>query len=268
MKKPAPSFRFSAHIGFLFGELPFAERFAAASNVGFTAVEHPSPFHIPVEQVADLLEDNDLEFVQTGFPAGDPARGEKGFAALRDRRADFRDAIAPTLDYASRIGCHMLHAMAGIVPAGAPRQAMWDEYLENLGFAADAARAYDIDIIIEPIGPGSITNYFIDQPQLALDAIKALARPNVRLLFDVFHAVSLGTEPLAFIAAHSRLIGHLQIADFPGRHEPGSAVIDFAKVFAAVSQAGFAGHIGCEYHPSERTIDSFGWMREWIGERQ
>jgi hydroxypyruvate isomerase len=257
--------RFSAHIGFLFIELPFEERFGAAQSAGFGAVEHPSPFGTPADGLKSLLSEHRLTFVQMGFPAGDPAKGEKGFAALPDMRGKFRESVGPTLDYASEIGCGMLHAMAGVIPPASSHEAMWDEYLDNIGFAADAASSHGIDIIIEPIGPGSIANYFVRDPQMAVEAIQALGRPNVKLLFDVFHAVSLGTEPLSFMAHHRSLIGHVQIADYPGRHQPGSAVIDFRKIFAALTDIGFAGHVGCEYHPSGRTTDSFGWMEDVTG---
>ena len=267
MARQASLPKFSAHIGFLFQELNFPDRFAAASAAGFRAVEHPSPFQMPATQIASLLGEHRLTFVQTGFPAGDPHKGEKGFAALADRRGQFRDSIDPTLDYAGEIGCRMLHAMAGVVPAGASREAMWDEYLENIAFAADAARSHGVDIILEPIGPGSVANYFVDRPQMAVDAIRTLGRSNVKLLFDVFHSVSLDVEPLSFMAAHRSMIGHVQIADYPGRHEPGSAILDFSKIFAALSDIAFEGHVGCEYRPSGRTTDSFGWMRDLTGER-
>ncbi len=259
---PIGTQRFSAHIGFLFGEIPFGARFAAARKHGFAAVEHPSPFETPAATVREYLDDNGLVYVQTGFPAGDASRGEKGFAALPEKRTQFRGAITPTLDYASQIGCKMVHAMAGVVPVGATRSVLWTEYLENLAYAADAASAYDVDIIVEPVGPGSIADYFIADPAIAMEAIKAVGRPNVKLLMDVYHAVSLGTEPLAFIRKHHSMIGHVQIADYPGRHEPGSAIIDFARVFQVLTDVGYGGHIGCEYHPSTSTEESFGWMRD------
>ncbi|WP_332302814.1 hydroxypyruvate isomerase family protein [Rhizobium sp. GR12] len=255
--------RFSAHIGFLFGELPFGARFAAARKRGFTAVEHPSPFETPAATVRKYLDDAGLHYVQTGFPAGDASKGEKGFASLPEKRTQFRENIAPTLDYASEIGCKMVHAMAGVVPEGATRSVLWAEYLENLAYAADAARAYDIDVIVEPIGPGSIANYFIADPDIAIEAIKATSRSNVMLLMDVYHAISLGTEPLAFIRKHHAMVGHIQIADYPGRHEPGSSIVDFARVFQVLNDVGYGGHVGCEYHPSTSTEESFGWMRSY-----
>ncbi len=264
----SPPLKFSAHIGFLFNEMAFDDRFEAAHMAGFSAVEHPSPFRTPASKVAKLLNENGLVFVQTGFPAGDPAKGEKGFAALRDRRDDFRGSINKTLDYAGEIGCKMLHTMAGIVPSGASHHVMWEDYIENLGFVADAALSHGIDIIIEPIGPGTIANYFIAQPTVAVDALRTVNRPNVKILFDVFHSVSVGTEPISFIAEYSSEIGHVQIADYPGRHEPGSAIVDFDKVFAALNQCAYVGHVGCEYHPSGVTTDSFGWMEKWRSEQR
>jgi len=252
--------RFSAHIGFLFTELPFAERFAAARSFGFGAVEHPAPFDTMPSVVAQLLSEANLTYVQTGFPAGDARKGEKGLAAFPHRRDEYRSSVIPTLEYASEVGCKMVHAMAGVVASDLSEAAMWDEYLENVAFSADAARAYGIDIIIEPIGPGSVANYLIPKPQVAVDAIGSLDRENVKLLFDVYHAISMNVEPLAFMEGHRDLIGHVQIADYPGRHEPGSGIVDFANIFDKLETIGFAGHIGCEYHPSGQTSESFGWL--------
>jgi len=257
--------RFSAHIGFLFTELPFVERFAAARSFGFDAVEHPAPFDTGPTVVAQLLSESNLIYVQTGFPAGDSRKGEKGLAALPQRREEFRTSVIPTLEYASKVGCKMVHAMAGVVASDLSEAAMWDEYLENVAFSADAARSYGIDIIIEPIGPGSVANYLIHKPQAAIDAIGSLDRANVKLLFDVYHAISMNVEPLAFMDRHRDLIGHVQIADYPGRHEPGSAIVDFAKIFDTLERIGFAGHVGCEYHPSGQSSESFGWLSRTRG---
>lgn len=255
-----PVHRFSAHIGFLFTEQPLPKRFAAASAAGFRAVEHPNPFGYPAREIAMLLDAHELHYVQTSFPAGDPARGEKGFAALPKRAAEFRASIVPTLDYAETIGCRLIHAMAGVRPMDAAPERLWDTYLESLAVAADAAARRGMSILIEPVGPGSIANYIVDDPAIAIDAITALSRPNVKLLFDVFHCVSLGQDPVTLIETHSDLIAHVQIADHPGRHEPGSGSIDFDPVFQALERVSYAGYIGCEYHPSGATTDSFGWL--------
>ena len=166
--------RLSGHCGFLFTELPLAERFAAAARAGFRAVEHPNLFATPAKTVKGWLEGAGVPLVQTGFPAGDAAKGEKGFAALPDKRAHYRSTIEPTLDYVEELGCRMVHPMAGVRPAGADRAVLWETYLENLAFAADAAKARGMTVIVEPIGPGSIAHYVVDDPLLAVEAIRAI----------------------------------------------------------------------------------------------
>ncbi len=253
--------RLSAHIGFLFTELPLPERPAAAARAGFRALEHPNLFAHPARVVSGWFRDAGLPLVQTGFPAGDAARGEKGFAALPERCAEFRAGVEPTLDYVAELGCRMVHAMAGVKPAGVEWARLWDTYLDSIAYAADAAAKRGMTIIIEPIGPGSIANYVIDQPALAVDAIRALGRPNVALLFDAYHCACLGHDPAALIRAHAALIAHVQIADDPGRHEPGTGTIAFAPIFQALDEVGYAGPVGCEYHPLEGTAAGLGWMR-------
>lgn len=261
MKLGAFQDRLSGHCGFLFTELPLSERFAAAARAGFRAVEHPNLFATPAREVADWLERAGVPLVQTGFPAGDAAKGEKGFAALPDRVAYYRSTIEPTLDYVAQLGCRMVHPMAGVRPAGVERARLWDTYLDNLAFAADAAGARGMTVIVEPIGPGSIADYVIDDPLVAVEAIRAIGRDNVKLLFDAYHCVCLGHDPAALIRAHAPLIAHVQIADDPGRHEPGTGTIAFDPIFAALEAVGYSGFVGCEYHPAAGTEAGLGWMR-------
>jgi hydroxypyruvate isomerase len=253
--------RLSGHCGFLFTELPLAERFSAAARAGFAAVEHPNLFAVRAREVAGWLERAGIPLVQTGFPAGDAAKGEKGFAALPDRVAQYRATIEPTLDFVEGLGCRMVHPMAGVRPAGVARARLWDTYLENLAFAADAAARRGMTVIVEPIGPGSIADYVIDDPLMAVEAIHVIGRDNVKLLFDAYHCVCLGHDPAALIRAHAALIAHVQIADDPGRHEPGTGTIAFAPIFRALEEVGYGGTIGCEYHPATTTEAGLGWMR-------
>ncbi len=253
--------RLSGHVGFLFTELPLARRFAAAAAAGFSAVEHPNLFAAPAREVAGWLVDAGLPLVQTSFPAGEAARGEKGFAALPDRAGEFRASIEPTLDYADELGCKLVHAMAGVKPAGVPWDRLWSTYLESIALAADSAAKRGMSVLLEPVGPGSIADYVIDDPELAVGAIRALGRPNVMLLFDAYHCVCLGHDPAQFIREHADLIAHVQIADEPGRHEPGSGTIDFDAIFVALDTVGYDGFVGCEYHPTAGTEAGLGWMR-------
>lgn len=252
--------RFSAHLGYLFSDLPLRDRFLAAKAAGFDAVEHPSPYGVPATDIAAWLAEIGLPYVQMGLPAGDPAKGEKGLAALPGRARDFRATLEPSLDYAEAIGCPAVHAMAGVRPAGIPEEKLWDTYIENLAVAADAAKARDMLLLLEPIGRGTLANYFLDRPDLALRAIADLGRDNVRLILDAFHTVDAGLDVLPLIRDHAGLIYHMHIADHPGRHEPGTGTIDFSALYAALDKAGFAGFIGCEYVPAGRTGDGLSWL--------
>ncbi|WP_233385113.1 hydroxypyruvate isomerase family protein [Methylobacterium sp. C25] len=254
--------RLSAHLGFLYTEHPLPERFAAAARDGFRIMEHPNLFATPAKNVAGWMRDSGLTLVQTSFPAGDPSRGEKGFAALPDRAQAFRESIEPTLDYVEEIGgCRFVHAMAGVRPAGVAEERLLDTYRESLGLAADAAAKRGMEIMIEPIGPGSIANYVVDDPLVAVRLIREVGRPNVKLLFDAYHCHCLGHDPAALIREHAALIAHVQIADDPGRHEPGTGTIAFDPIFEALAAVGYAGSVGCEYHPATTTEEGLGWIK-------
>ncbi|MCS0500793.1 hydroxypyruvate isomerase family protein [Ancylobacter mangrovi] len=252
--------RYSAHIGYLFSDRPLVERIAAARANGFDAVENPAPYATPAPVIAAALKEAGLTYVQMGLPSGDAARGEKGLAALPERVAEFRATLEPSLDYAEAVGCRAMHAMAGVRPEGVPAAKLWDTYIGNLALAADAARARGMLLLLEPIGSGTIADYLLDTPDLALRAIRELGRDNVRLIFDAFHTVNAGLDPLPFIRDHAGLIHHMHIADYPGRHEPGTGTLDFAALYAALDAAGYAGFIGCEYVPAGRTEDGLGWL--------
>jgi hydroxypyruvate isomerase len=252
--------RFSAHLGYLFSELPLAERFAAARKAGFLAVEHPSPYAVPPEKLKAILRDQGLELVQIAAPAGDASKGEKGVAALPGREADFQAALAQGLDYASKAGARFLQIQSGTIPAGVEHARLWETYVRNLASACDRAAQAAIDLLIEPIGAATLANYFMDRSELALKALAEVGRPNLRILFDVFHSTNAGEDPFRFIAEHLPKIGHLHIADHPGRNQPGTGTIDFASLFRMVERSGYAGAIGCEYKPSGATLDSLAWF--------
>lgn len=251
---------FSAHIGYLFNEVPLERRFAAARDAGFSMVEHPSLYSLPAARVRQLLADCGLGIIQSSFPAGEIARGEKGFAALPDEIERFRASLAGSLDYAVEAGIPALHCMAGVRPAGADRRQMWDTYIANMRVAASAAAAHGVLLLIEPISSGSIADYFIEDPADAVRAIAAIGAPNVRLLYDVFHATMIDSDPFAFVRDHAELIYHIHIADHPGRHEPGTGTIDFQRLYRTLEDVGYDGFIGCEYVPRGDTIQGLGWM--------
>jgi hydroxypyruvate isomerase len=252
--------RFSAHLGYLFSELPLAERFAAARKAGFAVVEHPGPYAIPAKTLKGILQEQELEFVQMAAPAGDASKGEKGMAALPGREAEFRLTVAEGLDYARAAGAKFLQVQSGLTPAGVDGALVWDTYVRNLRFASDRAADVGLQMLIEPIGAATLEGYFMDRSDLALRALADVGRPNLRILFDVFHSTNAGEDPFRFIDDHLGLIGHLHIADHPGRNQPGTGKIDFASLFRKLDARGFSGAIGCEYKPSGSTLDSLAWF--------
>ena len=263
MTANVPRPRLDAHIGYLFSERPLEERVAAAALAGFGGVEHSNPYDVPAARMAGLLRDAELSFVQLALPTGDPSLGGKGIAIFPEQRDGFRRSIETALTYAEHVGCGIVHPMAGIRPAGCEWGRLWDTYLENLACAANLAAAVDIVVVVEPIGSGSICNYFLADPFDALLAIETVAAPNLRLMVDVFHLANGAHDPIEFVRRHADKIGHVQIADHPGRHEPGTGLIDFPGLIQALSESGYAGFIGCEYIPCGATEAGLGWLGDW-----
>jgi hydroxypyruvate isomerase len=247
--------RLSAHIGYLYTELPLAERLAAAARDGFTAVEHPEPWAIPAAEMEARLADLGLAFAQVTSGMGKP--GEKGLAALPGRRAGFRDGFARALDYAQAIGCPFVHPMAGVPdadPASAPAT-----YRENIAWAVDLCAGTRVRVLVEAITiPGYAMGTLAEAAALQ-DAFDG----RFALLLDTYHATVLGLDPAAWATAHAARVGHVHIADHPGRHEPGSGAIDFPRFLGALREAGYGGAIGFEYVPSGKTSDSARFLPEW-----
>ncbi len=252
--------RFSAHLGYLFGELPFEQRFAAAAEAGFAFVEHPAPYAQPATQVRRFCSAEGVRFVQLALPVGDTTLGVKGLACVPGHESPFRSTLTPGFDFAEAIGCGHVHVQAGIAPPGINPQALRQTYIANLTFAAEEAATRGLTILIEAIGSETIEGYFVSNPFFAVRAIADIGKANVALLFDIFHAVNAGIDPIAFIREHAELIAHLHIADHPGRHEPGSGAIDFEALFATMDEVGYSGAIGCEYIPKGDTLAGLGWM--------
>lgn len=252
--------KFSAHVGYLFQELGWRDRLEAASRWGFVAAEHPAPYPIAASTLATWLRETGLGFAQIALPADPQDPSGKGMAIFGDRRARFRESVQIGLDYAAEVGCPRVHVMAGVRPDGADDEALWDSYLEALAYAAESAAPHGIGVLVENIGSGTIADYFIDTVDKAREAIEAVGTQNLRLLVDVFHAASAGEDCADLVRRHADLIGHIQIADFPGRHEPGTGGIDFGSIFTALIDAQYSGLVGCEYIPLGASEDGLSWM--------
>ncbi|MDO5633060.1 MAG: TIM barrel protein [Paracoccus sp. (in: a-proteobacteria)] len=241
----------SAHLGYLFTELPLEARFQAARDAGFNAVEHPAPFAIPAARLRTLLDDLGLALAQITSGMGNP--GEKGIASLPGREAEFRTGYARALDYAEAVGCPFVHAMAGV--GGDPAT-----YRGNIDAAIRLCEGRRPRLLVEAISDDAVPGYHLSH----IDDLLALGRTHagqIGLLIDTFHARADGHDPATALRAAGANLAHVHIADFPGRHQPGTGTIDFAAVRDALADIGFRGAIGFEYLPDG--TDHFTWLTEW-----
>ncbi|SHK01805.1 hydroxypyruvate isomerase [Aureimonas altamirensis DSM 21988] len=249
--------RWSAHIGYLYTELPLAERLQAAATDGFTAVEHPSPYAIPAAEMRQRLKELSLTFSQVTSGMGDPDRGEKGLAALPGREAEFRQGFDRALEYALAVGCPFVHPMAG-VPVHLDAAAT-ETYEANISYALAAVSGTPISLLIEPI---TIPGYAMGSLDDAM-ALQDRHGPRIKLLLDTYHAAVQGIDATSWFCSNHRRVGHIHIADHPGRHEPGTGLIDFDGFLAALRMHDYAGAVGFEYVPTKSTSDSARFLAKW-----
>jgi 2-dehydrotetronate isomerase len=253
--------KFAANITTLFRELPLLERFAAAQTAGFPAVEVQSPYQHEAGILAEQLERADLALVLFNAPMGDVKAGERGFAALPGREADFAASIEIALRYARALHCTQIHIMAG--NAAGARAAQEAVFVANLQRAADRAVEEGVTLLIEPLNARDNPGYFLCTTTEAIAALDRINRRNVALQFDLYHCqISEGD-----LAEHlKRLFGryaHIQIANVPGRHEPDHGEINFPYLFDLMDTLGYGGWIGCEYFPRAGTFAGLGWGERW-----
>ena len=227
------------------------------------AIEHPAPYGTPANELKTLIEQEGLSFVQLALPAGDVVKGEKGFAAWPGRHREFREAVEIGLDYAAASGARFIQVQSGTTPGEYEPEIIWDAYLMVLAWTCERAVRFDVEVLIEPIGPTTLKNYFMSRLPLGVDAIRSLKQPNLKMLHDVFHGRCAGEDPATVIREHADIIGHIQIADFPGRHEPGTGNTNSEKIFSVLAEISWAGFIGCVYKPSSKTENCLEWLRTW-----
>ena len=253
--------KFAANISTLFTELPFLDRIAAARTAGFAAVEFQSPYAVPAAELATRLARSGLPAVLFNAPMGDVAAGERGLAAQPGRERDFDASIETALGYARTIGTKQIHVLAGL--AMGERAAQEAIYVANLKRAAERAARDGVTLLIEPLNARDNPGYFLNSTAMAVALLDRIACANVALQFDLYHCqISEGD-----LAQHARdLFGrypHVQIANVPGRHEPGLGEIHFPVLFDLFDELGYAGWIGCEYRPKAGTLAGLGWARRW-----
>lgn len=255
--------RLAANLSTLFPELPFLARFAAAAEAGFKAVECQFPYEAEPAEVAAAVAAAGVEWVLFNAPPGNA--GERGIASLPGREAEFDAGIELAARYVAASHCRRVHVMAGLLPAGADRARHLDTYVAAIGRAADRLAPLGATVMIEPINTRvDVPGYLLDGTGLALECMARAARPNIRLQYDVYHMQIMQGDLLRSIERLLPSIGHIQIADNPGRHEPGTGEIAFERLLPGIDALGYQGYIGCEYLPAADTAAGLGWARPWL----
>jgi hydroxypyruvate isomerase len=253
--------KFAANLSMLFTEAPFIERFALAHGAGFSGVEFLFPYAFDSDDIKDRLQRHQLQLVLHNLPPGDWQAGERGMACDPRRFEEFQDGVGIGLEYARELGTPRVHCMAGLLPGGVAPERAREAYTRALQYAADQFAPHGIEVLIEPINSYDIPGYFLNHSRQALDVLKDAARPNLFLQYDIYHMQRMEGELANTIRACLPQIRHMQLADTPGRHEPGTGEINYPFLFRLLDELGYEGWIGCEYVPSTRTEDSLSWLR-------
>jgi len=251
--------KFAANLTMLFTDRPFLDRFAAASAAGFKAVEFLFPYDHPAQQVADTAKAAGLQVILHNLPAGNWAGGERGIACLPDRVTEFRAGVTKAIEYAHALGAPQLNCLAGLAPS--TDAAAHRTLVENLRFAADALQAAGIGLLLEPVNTRDVPGFFVPRTAQGLAILDEAAHPNIKLQYDIYHAQVMEGDLLPTIERNLARIGHMQVADNPGRGEPGTGEINYPYVFRRLDELGYAGWIGCEYKP---TPAGLAWMQPYL----
>ena len=252
--------RFAANVSMLFTEAPFLDRFALAARAGFAAVECQFPYEAPAVEIRARLGDQGLAMVLHNLPAGDWAAGDRGIACLPQRVAEFRAGVPRAIAYAHALGVKQVNCLAGIAPADADAASLHRTFVDNLRFAARAFAAEGLKLLVEPINTFDMPGFFVHRTAQCVALLDEVGETNVFVQYDAYHMQRMEGELAGTLAKHLARIAHVQVADNPGRHEPGTGEIRFEFLFAELERLGYDGWIGCEYRPAGRTDVGLDWL--------
>ncbi|WP_315739801.1 hydroxypyruvate isomerase [Bradyrhizobium sp. SZCCHNR1093] len=254
--------RFAANLTMLFNELPFVDRFAAAKAAGFSGVEYLFPYDFDKAELREQLARHGLTQVLHNLPAGNWAAGERGIAILPDRVDEFRDGVRRAIEYARALDCRQVNCLVGIAPDDADPRELNQVLVRNLRFAATALKAQGIKLLIEPINTLDIPGFVLNRTAQALQLISEVESDNLFVQYDIYHMQIMEGDLARTVQKHLARIAHIQLADNPGRHEPGTGEINYAFLFRHLDAIGYRGWIGCEYKPRTTTMDGLGWLTD------
>lgn len=255
--------RFAANLTMLFNEAPFLERFALAKTAGFKAVEFLFPYAFDVQAIQSELDKNELKLVLHNLPAGDWDAGERGIACLPDRVDEFRSGVAKAIEYASILGVPQLNCLAGKAPLGSDSKVLHDTFVANLQYAASELKGAGLKLLIEPINTFDIPGFYLSKTEQGIAILDAVGADNAFLQYDIYHAQRMEGELGNTIQKYFGRIGHIQLADNPGRNEPGTGEINYDYLFGLLDRLAYTGYIGCEYKPLKSTEVGLGWIGQY-----
>jgi hydroxypyruvate isomerase len=255
--------QFAANLTMLFTEVPFLDRFERAANAGFTAVEFLFPYAFEAKEIKSRLDGNGLQLVLHNLPAGDWDAGERGIACHPGRVAEFREGVAKAVQYATTLGTPRVNCLAGKVPAGVDAGSLRETFVENLRYAAGELKKAGLNLLIEPINPFDIPGFYLNRTDQALAILDEVGADNAFVQYDIYHAQRVEGEIAATVQKHLARIGHIQLADNPGRNEPGTGELNWSFLFRHLDKIGYSGHIGCEYKPAASTEAGLGWRQQF-----
>jgi len=255
--------RIGANIGFLFPELPFLDRFEAAAKAGFTGIEYAAPYDYPAAELRSRLQANGLTQVLINSPGGNRAAGERGFACLPGREGAFRDSVQQALDYAAALDCGLVHVMAGVPPADLSYDTALALYAANLAWAGELGLKAGVNLVIEPLNPRDAPGYLLRTQEQGAAIVNAIGRERIGLQFDIYHCQTAQGDVTTRLEKLMPVVGHMQFADVPGRHEPGTGEIGWEFVFRRIDELGYTGWLCAEYTPAGDTLAGLAWRQRY-----
>ncbi|MFZ2738276.1 MAG: hydroxypyruvate isomerase [Burkholderiaceae bacterium] len=253
--------KFSANLSMLFTELPFLDRFGAAANAGFDAVEFLFPYAWTAQEIKQRLDLHGLQLVLHNLPAGDWDAGERGIACHPDRVEEFRAGVGRAIDYAKALGVGQLNCLAGKAPTGVSEDRLRQTFVDNLTYAAAQLKQAGLKLLIEPINNFDIPGFYLTRTTQVAAILVEVGADNAFIQYDIYHAQRMEGELAETMQNYLPRIGHIQLADNPGRNEPGTGEINYPFLFAHLDKIGYQGWIGCEYKPATNTVAGLGWRQ-------
>ena len=256
--------KLAANLSMMFNEVDFLDRFEAAAKAGFKGVEYLFPYEYPAEQIKEKLDQNNLTQVLFDFPAGDWDAGDRGCASFPDRVGEFQDGVGKAVEYAKVLGCERLTVLAGKATSGVSAITMHQTLIDNLKFASQAVEDTNITVLLEAINTIDIPGYSVFRTNQSRAAVEAAGADNVKVQYDIYHMQIMEGDVTRAINVNMDVIGHFQLADNPGRHEPGTGEINYDFLLPHIDSKGYDGWVGCEYAPAGDTVTGLTWAAKYL----